>query len=351
MRKTQAKPFVKLGKIDMTESKSSSLDNIETTGRFSLPPSYQAFATHFIKDEWFAVLEIYQHLDDVEGRRRAERLGDCRKIAWFVRNSETGKVRVSANHCHLRWCPLCGAAKKTLVAHELEHWLPKVAYPKMLTLTLLHSDDALTDQINHLYSSFRKLRKSRLLTKNVPGGVWFFQITYNHKTHTWHPHLHCLVTGKYISRGKISRLWLKITESSKIINIKMVKDFESAAHEVARYVARPGRVSNLAKEQRIELFTAMHGRRICGTWGEASTLSLSRPKQTEPGEWIRLGRWNTIRRRLDTDLDAQDIYQAWKSGTVLAPDVTMIEYENIIDNCFEMTKPDPPPPLLWGDPI
>lgn len=221
----------------------------------------------------------------------------------------------------------------------------------MMTLTLKHTYEPLTDQINHLYSSFRKLRKTKLLTKNVPGGVWFFQITYNDKTETWHPHLHCLMSGNYVSLGKLSRLWLKITGDSKIVNIKLVDDFTSASHEVARYCARPSPIKDLLKAQRIEIFTAMEGRRLCGTWGTARVLSLSRPESNEPGEWIRLARWSTLRDNLNINTDAQTILQAWKEGTPLPPDVTLIEYDDFIDKSFYLTKPEPPPPLLWDDPL
>lgn len=325
--------------------------NIETTVRFSLPASYQAFTTHFLSDEWSSVLETYRKLDLTEGTKRAERMSDCRQIAWFCRNSVSGQVRVLSNHCKQRWCPLCGAAKKTLIAHEIERWLPGTRYPKMMTLTLKHNYDPLTDQINHLYFSFRKLRKAKLLTKNVGGGVWFFQITYNENTETWHPHLHCLMNGKYVSLGKLSRLWYSITKDSKIVDIKLVDDYTSASHEVARYCARPSPIKDLPRAQRIELFTAMHGRRICGTWGNARCLNLNRPKTDEPGEWIRLARWSTLCGCLETNTDAQAILQAWKNKTPLPDGVTLIEYDDFIDGPLPDIKPDPPPPLLWEDPL
>lgn len=325
--------------------------NIETTVRFPLVDTYQAHTKHFLSEEWSSVLQTYGDLDVADGRHRAEKMSDCRKIAWFCRNSLTGYIRVVANHCKQRWCPLCGAAKKTLIAKEIEHWLPTIRYPKMMTLTLKHTYDSLPDQINHLYSSFRKLRKTKLLTKNVTGGVWFFQITYNAQTETWHPHLHCLMGGKYVSAGKLSRLWLKITGDSKIVDVKLVDNFVSASHEVARYCARPSPVKDLPHSQRTELFTAMDGRRLCGKWGTANILSLSRPKNTEPGEWIRLARWSTLRGNLETNFDAQNIYQAWKNKTPLPPNISLMELEDFIDNPLVILEPEPPPPLLWENPL
>lgn len=334
----------------MTDS-SVLLDNIETTGRFSLPLSYQAYTTHFLIDEWSSVLETYRQIDAADGRNRAIRMSDCRRIAWFCRNDVSGQVRVLANHCKQRWCPLCGAAKKTVIAREIEKWLPTTQYPKMMTLTLLHTSESLPDQINHLYNSFRKLRKTKLLTKNVPGGVWFFQITFNGKTQMWHPHIHCLMSGNYVSMSKLSRLWLKITGDSKIVNIKLVNNFVSASHEVARYCARPSPIKNLPLSQRTEIFTAMEGRRLCGTWGTARKLHLSHLDNDEPGKWIPLARWSTLRNSLETNSEARQILQAWYDKIPLPDGVTLIEYDNFIDGIPDKIKPEPPPPLLWGDPL
>lgn len=333
----------------MTARASTSVHNIETSVRFSLPPSYQDFSTKFLPAEWLAVHETYEILDQSDGKNRTGRLDDCRKIAWFVRNDKTGQVRVSANHCHLRWCPLCAAAKKTYVAHELHEWLRFADHPKMLTLTLLHSKAPLVNQVNALYKCFRNLRLTKLIRKTATGGIWFFQIKYNSDRQEWHPHIHVLLTGRYIPQGKLSQLWLKITHSSKIVDIRSVTDTEKAAFEVGRYCARPSPVKDIPPTRRTELFTAMHGRRICGTWGTGRQVKLNHPRNPEPGTWTRLCRWNTLRMQLDFNPDAKAIYEAWKNGDALPPDVTLIEYEDFIDNVVEEIEPEPPPKLLWSD--
>ena len=155
------------------------LDNIETSGRFGVADSYQAYSTSFLTAEWLAVRETYQEMDRSGSTSRTEHLDDCRKIAWFVRDSESGKVRISANYCHLRWCPLCANAKKTFVAFNLREWLKTANYPKMVTLTMQHTNAPLGHQINHLYQSFRELRKTKLFKRTVTGGIWFFQINFD----------------------------------------------------------------------------------------------------------------------------------------------------------------------------
>lgn len=326
---------------------SSSVHNIETSGRKRIHSSYQAYNTSFIPAEWSAVRETYEKMDVAGSISRRELLDDCRQIAWFVRNSETGKVRVSANHCHLRWCPLCANAKKSYIAHNLQNWLNYADHPKMLTLTMLHSDAPLEHQVKHLYDSFRSLRRTKLFRATVTGGVWFFQIKFNESSNQWHPHIHALITGRYLPQGKLSRLWLKITHTSTIVDIRSVHDIEKASFELSRYCARPSNVREIPKVCRTELFSAMHGRRLCGTWGTGRALSLSQPRERDTGKWVRLCRWSTLRENLDTDPDAQAILKAWQTNEVLSPDITLIEQDDFLDGTPEEIEPEPPPVYLF----
>jgi hypothetical protein len=297
--------------------------------------------------EWLAVRETYQEMDRSGSTSRTEHLDECRKIAYFVRDTESGKVRISANSCRLRWCPLCANTKKTFVAFNLKEWLATANYPKMVTLTMQHSNAPLGHQINHLYQSFRKLRKTKLFKRTVSGGVWFFQIKFNTTAQQWHPHIHALLTGKYIPHGLLSTLWLKITHTSHIVDIRPVRDFEKASFEVARYCARPSPVKDVPKEHRTELFASMHGRRLCGTWGTGRKLLLNQPREPNPGQWEYLGRWGTIRDNIETNLDAQQIYEAWIKNKPLPPNISLNELDNFIDGVPEEVEPEPPPAYLF----
>jgi hypothetical protein len=325
----------------------SSLDNIETTGHFRIADSYQSHNTSFCSAEWASVLKTYRLMDSAAGSSHAENLENCRKFSWFVRHSETGKVRVSSNNCRLRWCPLCANAKKVFISRNLKSWLLRANYPKLLTVTLLHSNAPLAHQVNHLYQSFRKLRKSKLLRRTVTGGIWFFQIKFNPQSNQWHPHIHALITGKYIPHGSLSRLWLSITHTSKIIDIRSVTDFDKATFEVSRYCARPSCVKDIPENHRSELFSAMHGRRLCGSWGSGRSVPLSRPLDSDDGNWVRLGRWSTIRDNISFSYEAQQIYKCWLSNTPLPSDISLMELEDFIDNAPPEIAPEPPPVYLF----
>lgn len=332
----------------MAATDCSLVHNIETTVDLPHPQSYQAFNTRKDPQEWVRAVKIYEYFDNLEGQFRAQRLSDCRKIAWFVRDKETDQVKVAANSCRLRWCPLCSSARKAYVTGQVRAWLPKADHPKMLTLTLKHSDAPLGHQVKHLYLSFRKLRLTKPFRDSVSGGIWFFQIKRSNNSGQWHPHLHCLVTGKYISRRVISQLWLKVTLTSDVIDIRSVKDPDHVADEVARYCSRPARLVDNTLSDGIELFSAMFGRRLCGAWGTAKQINLRTPKLEDGSRFVRLARWSTLSRLIDKDTRANEIYKAWLTGTPLEINTSLMEYENFLDGVPDM-KPIPPPEnYLWS---
>jgi hypothetical protein len=104
----------------------------------------------------------------------------------------------------------------------LLEWLPTVTAPKFITLTLKHSPAPLSHQISTLYGCFRKLRKTKLLTKTVRGGIWFFQVKQSAADYLWHPHLHIVVDSPYIPKHQLSRAWLSITKTSQIVDIRQI---------------------------------------------------------------------------------------------------------------------------------
>ncbi|GAI50004.1 unnamed protein product, partial [marine sediment metagenome] len=130
-----------------------------------------------------------------------------------------------------------------------------------------HSDDQLYVQIDKLYKSFRELRRRTDFKKAVTGGVWFFQIKKSKTDGCWHPHIHAVVTGDFFPRRRLSRIWCEITCGSLVTEIRAIKDPAGAANEVARYATSPGDISSMSPDDGLEMADAMHGRRICGTWG------------------------------------------------------------------------------------
>lgn len=333
----------------------SLLDNIETTVIPASHSSYQSYKRLFCEAEWHSTMQLYRFLDDRDSTQRLFQLKGCRTHAWFARHDESGEVQVFSNNCRLRWCPLCSQAHRNYVTHSVSAWLEHARYPKFLTLTLKHSDAPLEHQINHLYDAFKKLRKRALIKNNVGGGIWFFQIKKSRKNSQWHPHLHCVLSGRYIDHYKLRTLWRKLTKTSDVVDIRLIRDAEETASEVARYASRPAYLSKHKLHEAVDLADALHGRRLCGTWGTANQVSLKPPKVTEKGDWINVGTWFTVTHLSESMQDAKDIIEAWTLKHPLSFDVTLLEFDDMIDNipCIEAldteTWPDEDPQNQFWD--
>ncbi|MBA7680742.1 hypothetical protein ES703_89063 [subsurface metagenome] len=216
-----------------------------------------------------------------------------------------------SKHCGLRWCPMCAASRQAWIAGECERWFAQVDKPRLVTLTLRHTDAPLANQVKDLYDYFRKFRKRKFFSDRTKGGVWFFHIKKSQKDHRWHPHLHCLIDSDFLEHKRISELWRKITGGSHVVHIKTVTNPTNSVKHAARYSAEPCNLGEHTAIDALEVFYALHGRRICGTWGTARMISF-RPKAREDSKsWHEVGSWQTVYHMKDNDDDAAAIWKAY----------------------------------------
>lgn len=316
----------------MTSSDPSLLVNEQTTVQFDSQPTYGALLRHSCWPQYSAALRIYSLLDGGPENGRARRLQDCRQNAWFTRHLDTGEVRVAASACSLRWCPVCANARRNYVTHSVAEWLGSADHPKLITVTLKHTSAPLDHQIQHLYAFFRELRRRKEFKKAVTGGIWFFQITKSKDDCRWHPHIHALVTGLYLPRRRLSRMWCEITYGSVVTDIRAIYDPQKVANDVARYATSPGSLVNLPLDDALEMVEALHGRRICGTWGSARGISLRPKLEDEKGKWKSLGSWSVVMGMYNTSPDARAIVLSWKTGIFLPEGINCNDIDKAIDN-------------------
>lgn len=317
-------------------SEPSQVHAVETSVEPHIDTSYRAFRARKIAAELSASVSLYSYLDNDQGRDRLSLLMSCRRYAWFAREVETGRVLVASNSCRLRWCPICSKARGYYIVSNVIPWAEHQKTIRFMTLTLKHSSEPLPGQINRLYTAFKKLRTDKQFKTYCTGGIWFFQVVKSKDGESWHPHLHCLVTGKYIPTDWLSRKWLAVTGSSKIVKLQAVKNPDKAAEYVARYSARPVELSDYEFEERLLIFEAFHGRRLAGTWGKARTVSLSPPRKVEENKYERLGSWDLIHELSKTEPVALSILKAWAEKTPISEDLTCIEYEQGMEGGIEI---------------
>lgn len=321
----------------------SSVHTIETNQRFHTDLSYKAYTLKYRMDAYVRALEIYAKRDGAFSGKFTDRLKSCRKFAFFYRNNETGHLRVQSTRCKLRWCPICRDVSRMIVTTAVDGWLRRRKFPKMLTFTLKHSDDDLLTQINRIYKSFQKIRQRVFFKKNVTGGVWFFQLKLNPLTEQWHPHIHCLVDGKFLSQSKLKDLWLKITGDSFVVDVRPVKDLDNASTEVARYATSPADLTNMSFEHAWEVFDATEGKRICGTWGDAKGIVLHPTPQDDSDEWSKIADFTWIAIRKEYDEAAKIFWDCYCNhkpydGPQLQPDSTL--YKEELDFLLEPDEVD-----------
>ena len=323
--------------LDRLRRPPPSVHTLETTGRNSrfavdqgvsgasndspghFPPredyTYRGYLLKPRMDHYVRACEIYADVDGSFGGKFSSRLQQCRKFAWFVRHTVTKKLRVRSSRCKLRWCPICRDVQRSIVTRAVDEWLRVQKYPKMITLTMLHTDDPLELQINKIYNCFRKLRRRAYFQRLITGGVWFFQLTFNQQTEQWHPHIHCLVAGKFLPHAKLKELWHKITGDSHVVDIRPVKDLDNASVEVARYATSPADLTAVSFEEAKNVHYATKHRRICGSWGTAKKVTLKPTVREDGDDWEKVADFYYINVQKEYDDDAKAFWKCYQRGT------------------------------------
>jgi hypothetical protein len=294
------------------------LDSIETSVDRPIPQDYKIWRNARDPLAYDAALELYSNIDEIEGSHRAEHLKECRTYAYFAYQKETRQVRVISNACRLRWCPVCAEARYMHIRSMVREWVLSVRSPKLLTLTMRHTDTPLATQIHNLYKHFRNFRLQKLITRKIRGGVWFFQLKRSGKTGEWHPHLHCLIDADYIDKIKLSLDWQRTTGDSFIVDIRGVKDPQKVSNYVSRYCARPAKLAEFTPDDKTQVFTVCHSRRLAGTWGSGRRVRFNVRPTDEVTEWMRLGSWADIVAESRYSPSARRILKAFFTSTPLS---------------------------------
>ena len=277
-----------------SEVLSSLLEPPETSRPKPANASYRARFMAGREKEYAATEAAYSKMYSSPSNSHLMGIRDCRKYASFNRDKVSGDVKVMASACRDRWCPMCAGQKASFAKEQTEVYTKSLTAPRFLTLTLRNNGSDLKTQIEFLQDCFRKLRYRAYWKKNVTGGIWFLQVKRGRDSGCWHPHFHILLDGNYMEQEKLSDLWKLVSFGSPVIDIRRVHNVESAAKYVARYTARPAALADMPMEDRIEVITALQGKRLCGTFGNAKTVTLTPPKIKDSAEWQLIGFYDVV---------------------------------------------------------
>ena len=214
--------------------------------------------------------------------KTAAKLCNCGRHAAIFQDPKDGHLIQSQARCKNRLCPRCNSIRSAQLQQNIESHLSRLNSPRMLTLTLDHSQNPLKEQIKHLYESFKRLRRSKQYKAKITGGVAVCEITHNNATGEWHPHLHVLVDGEYWKHEAIKNAWEIASQGSTIVDIKMIHDRSKAGRYVAKYVAKIGDVDGIPASKIPELAVALHGLRMVQTSG--TLYGSTNNEKAEPRE-------------------------------------------------------------------
>lgn len=159
----------------------------------------------------------------------------CGADRWVMRSKTDPTVfKVVTAKCHDRFCSPCMVDRAAVIRRNLELKLAKGRY-RFLTLTIRHHHEPLRLLLNRIYTAFRKLRQTVHWKERVDGGVALLELTYGVDAHGWHPHLHCILAGRYLDIVVIRRSWLAITGDSFQAHIRGIPNKAKAIGYVCRY--------------------------------------------------------------------------------------------------------------------
>jgi len=128
----------------------------------------------------------------------------------------------------------------------------------------------LAARLDKLYRSFRRLRSLRWWKARVQGGAAVVEVKRGADSGRWHPHLHLVVTGKYLDQKELSERWHRVTGDSYIVDVRLIHDGDAAADYLTKYLTKPASNTLYRDANSLqELIVALHGRHqilTFGTW-------------------------------------------------------------------------------------
>lgn len=238
------------------------------------------------KDKAELVYNTINDLDIIDNKYKDELL-NCGEWLFF-KPDDDGVLRFhSSSFCRKRICPLCQwrkSLKQFSNCISIADYLMQNDYSFLhvvLTVPNCGGGVELDNTIKKLYSSFGKLIKEPRVKSAFKGIMRCLEVSYNYDTHTYHPHLHCLVAVKksyfnnnkqYISYARLVALWQKACASEEPyqVSIGVIKNNLGFA-EVSKYCIKPLNLDYKYKADNesilSEFLTTLKGRRLIQCYG------------------------------------------------------------------------------------
>lgn len=223
--------------------------------------------------------------EDVD-THKSERIRSCADYLAFVRG-EDGRLKLhDARFCRVRLCPICQWRRSLKTFAQMSQVIDVAASEGysfiFLTLTLRNCAPAdLSATITSTLQSFNRFTKYKDFMCAFKGFYRGFEITYNMKDDTYHPHIHCVLavnksyftSRNYLSQKALTDLWKKALKADydPIIDIRKCFGGSKSIAEACKYAVKPSDIIcedwDLTVEQVRVLDEALNRRRFIGLGG------------------------------------------------------------------------------------
>lgn len=255
----------------------------------------------------------------------------CGSEIFVLRSSgDPPTYRLSGAYCHDRVCLPCANDRARTIARNLTAALAGKR-TRFVTLTISDSEPMLGVKLDRLRDSFAKLQRSSLWKSRVTGGAAFLEVKRSERSANWHVHYHILVTGRYLPHVDLKHTWRNITGDSFIVDIRPGGGLTAVSRYVTKYASKPITADVLRVPDLLdEAIVALHGRRLCQTFGGLRGLKLTETPTDDT--WEQVG-----------TLDA--LLRSERDGSTEAAYILMTLRCDRMDDArqYLFDHPDPPP--------
>lgn len=105
--------------------------------------------------------------------------------------------------CRRRWCPACAWIVAQDRLRKYERAADTMKWPLFVTLTVRNTPDP--EVIRSLREWWGKMRRRKLVSQQVPGGISTIEVTEGEGG--WHPHLHILADCRWLALHTPAPAW------------------------------------------------------------------------------------------------------------------------------------------------
>lgn len=230
------------------------------------------------------LVELYKQAikisPNVISPKRLQDLADCASQLEYLQDAEGNKKLYKTYFCRVRLCPMCQWRRSLKLFSQVSKITDYINQQNnnqvrylFITLTQKNcSGSELVQEINKINKSFsllvdktKRVQPATKFKKMLLGYIKSTEVTYNPKTKTYHPHLHCIfaVQGEYfnkenyINKNSWRAIWADLLKVDYLpqINVQAIKPArqQKAVAELAKYPAKVSSILNLPQMQAVQV--------------------------------------------------------------------------------------------------